>query len=225
MRVRRAFVAPLARLGPILAVGVLGCPGPDVLDDAAPREDGFALDRATVDGASPDVPELDATGLEVADGASVDLDSGESVIDSGSARVGGSLRFFGYGREAVDRVVIPLDAPPRPVDIGESDFTVELFVRMRPGDNPATGCRAVADGWIEGHGLVDRDVYGATKATTASASSTASLRSASLEAARRSVSARAPESMMTAGTTSPSRARARAVVCACSSTESARRRP
>lgn len=101
-------------------------------------------DASNVDGAIPDASRLDA-----------------AVVDATGSRLGFSLRFFGYGRDAVDRVVFPLDAPARPIDVGESDFTLEFFARMRPGDNATTGCRAENDGWIRGHALLDRDVYGA----------------------------------------------------------------
>jgi hypothetical protein len=40
------------------------------------------------------------------------------------------------------------------------DLTIELFVRMRRGDNATTGCRPENDGWIRGHVAVDRDVFG-----------------------------------------------------------------
>jgi hypothetical protein len=44
-----------------------------------------------------------------------------------------SLRFYGTGRDGVDRVMIPLDAPPRPVDVG-GDFTIEFWLKALPGD-------------------------------------------------------------------------------------------
>jgi hypothetical protein len=73
----------------------------------------------------------------------------------------GSLRFLGNPLVAGDRVEIPLDAPPRPVDVG-GDFTIELFVRAAPGSNPvAEACSAANDRWIFGNILLDRDVFGA----------------------------------------------------------------
>ncbi len=74
---------------------------------------------------------------------------------------GTSLRFEGTGTDDVDRVKIRIDGPARPADVGASDFTIEFFLRARPGDNPATPCRAGNDGWIYGHVIIDRDVYGA----------------------------------------------------------------
>lgn len=71
-----------------------------------------------------------------------------------------SLRFFGTGSDAIDRVVIALGDPPRPVDVGGS-FTLEFWMRAVLADNPATvPCSAGVDAWIEGHTLIDRDVYG-----------------------------------------------------------------
>jgi hypothetical protein len=74
-----------------------------------------------------------------------------------------SLRFFGNGVAAptLDRVVVPLDAPARPVDVGAGDFTIELFLKALPGSNGSTAsCIAANDAWIAGNILVDRDVFG-----------------------------------------------------------------
>lgn len=71
-----------------------------------------------------------------------------------------SLRFYGHGSGDVDRVKIPLDAPARPVDVG-GDFTLEFWMKATPGENGATGCVPGNDGWITGHTIFDRDVYGA----------------------------------------------------------------
>src|SRR5581483_1970624 len=82
------------------------------------------------------------------------------LLGSGLAGAG-SLRFLGTGAGDIDRVKIPLDGPPRPVDVGATDFTLEWWMKALPGDN-AVGqatCDA-ADGWITGHVLLDRDVFG-----------------------------------------------------------------
>jgi hypothetical protein len=74
-----------------------------------------------------------------------------------------SLRFFGNGVAAptLDRVVVPLDAPVRPVDVGAGDFTIELFLRALPGSNgSAVFCTAANDAWIGGNIVVDRDIFG-----------------------------------------------------------------
>jgi hypothetical protein len=69
-----------------------------------------------------------------------------------------SLRFYGAGRDGVDRVVIPLDAPPRPVDVGD-DFTIEFWLKALPGENAAPPCTPGGDTWINGNIVFDRDVY------------------------------------------------------------------
>ncbi|MCS6938596.1 MAG: LamG domain-containing protein [Roseiflexus sp.] len=69
-----------------------------------------------------------------------------------------SLRFYGTGRNGVDRVVIPLDAPPRPVDVG-GDFTIEFWIKALPGENAAAPCTPGGDNWINGNIVFDRDVY------------------------------------------------------------------
>ena len=75
-----------------------------------------------------------------------------------------SLRFHGNGFSAptVDRVVIALDAPARPVDVGSGDFTLEFWLRALPGENDddAGVCDGDNDRWIYGHIMFDRDVDG-----------------------------------------------------------------
>lgn len=70
------------------------------------------------------------------------------------------LHFDGLPLVTANRVDIALDAPPRPVDVG-GDFTLELWVRIPPGSNPAGDpCTAANDRWIYGNILIDRDVFG-----------------------------------------------------------------
>jgi hypothetical protein len=74
-----------------------------------------------------------------------------------------SLRFFGNGTAAptLDRVVIALDAPARPVDVGASDATVEFWMRALPGENTSSQtCSAEGDRWILGNIVIDRDTDG-----------------------------------------------------------------
>jgi hypothetical protein len=74
-----------------------------------------------------------------------------------------SLRFFGNGVAAptLDRVVVPLDAPARPIDVGAGDFTIELFLKAPLGSNGSTvACTAANDAWIFGNIVVDRDIFG-----------------------------------------------------------------
>jgi hypothetical protein len=70
---------------------------------------------------------------------------------------GRSLRFYGNGRDGIDRVRIPL-TPNRTVDVG-GDFTIEWWMKVA---GPLTGdsCGTAEAGWIYGNILLDRDVYG-----------------------------------------------------------------
>ena len=72
---------------------------------------------------------------------------------------GSSLHFFGTGSGDIDRVKIPLDAPPRPVDVAGA-FTLELWLKTTAGNASGT-CTAGGDNWINGNIIVDRDVFGA----------------------------------------------------------------
>lgn len=76
-----------------------------------------------------------------------------------------ALRFFGNGVDDIDRVKIRIDDPANadpgpPVDVGATDFTLELWLRAEPGDNPAA---AVSCGdnnnWIYGNIVIDRDRF------------------------------------------------------------------
>lgn len=86
-----------------------------------------------------------------------------ALILVGDLHAESSLRFYGNGVAAptFDRVVVSLDAPARPIDVGAGDFTVEFFLRAAAGSNSSTAtCAAVNDSWIEGNIVVDRDVFG-----------------------------------------------------------------
>ena len=74
-------------------------------------------------------------------------------------RAGTALRFGGTGAGGVDRVTIALTSSTT-ADVGATDFTIELWVRGRRADNPSTTCSPGDAGWIAGHIVVDRDVYG-----------------------------------------------------------------
>lgn len=45
------------------------------------------------------------------------------------------MRFFGHGTGDIDRVKIPIDAPPRPVDVS-FDFTLEFQFKAVLSENP-----------------------------------------------------------------------------------------
>ncbi len=72
---------------------------------------------------------------------------------------GTSVRFFGNGRDAIDRIVIPIDAPARPADVGATDFTVEFWIKAEPGVNRGSVTCSANDGWITGNIVFDRDIY------------------------------------------------------------------
>lgn len=79
---------------------------------------------------------------------------------AGATGGGASLRFYGNGRNDIDRVKIRLDAPARPIDVGASDFTLEFWLKALPGENGSGACVAGGDNWIYGNIVLDRDVYG-----------------------------------------------------------------
>lgn len=70
-----------------------------------------------------------------------------------------SLRFYGNGRNDIDRVKFSVDNPPTALDVGE-DFTIEFFMRAEPGENQSRSCVTGEAGWINGNIMVDRDIYG-----------------------------------------------------------------
>ncbi len=79
-----------------------------------------------------------------------------------------SLRYFGGpSQNQVDRVKIQIDEvgnnnPGPPVDVGNTDFTVELFLKAPTGSNPAGGlsCGDGSYSWINGNIFLDRNRYG-----------------------------------------------------------------
>lgn len=70
-----------------------------------------------------------------------------------------SLRFYGHGSGDIDRVKIPLDSPPRTVDVG-GDFTLEWWLKANLADNNTPSCTTGNDNWITGNVVFDRDVFG-----------------------------------------------------------------
>jgi hypothetical protein len=71
-----------------------------------------------------------------------------------------SLRLFGNGFGDIDRVKIKLDRPATPLDVA-GNFTLEFWLKAHAADNPrGAPCRTGLDGWIVGHIILDRDVYG-----------------------------------------------------------------
>jgi hypothetical protein len=79
-----------------------------------------------------------------------------------------SLRFYGHGVSApdLDRVKIRIDDPVQPadagppVDVGATDFTIELWLRATSADNTASAVSCGFDlAWINGNILIDRDRF------------------------------------------------------------------
>jgi hypothetical protein len=71
-----------------------------------------------------------------------------------------SLKFLGYGNSTqpdIDRVVIPLGNPSKPINVG-MDFTLEFWMKANPGDNLANTCNP--NEWYFGNVIIDRDVFG-----------------------------------------------------------------
>jgi hypothetical protein len=82
--------------------------------------------------------------------------AGDSIHSVTVAQESGySLRFYGHGVDDIDRVKIPLDAPPVPADVGATDFTIEWWMKADAADNTPGSC----DSWICGNIIFDRDVY------------------------------------------------------------------
>ena len=83
------------------------------------------------------------------------------LLSSPGPRSATSLRFYGTGAGGIDRVKIRIDGPPKPADVGASDFTLEWWMRPLPGENAsdAVACDT-NDGWITGNIIFDRDVFG-----------------------------------------------------------------
>ncbi len=78
---------------------------------------------------------------------------------------GYSLRFYGNGRDDIDRVKIRIDDPANnlpgpPADIGATDFTIEFWLKGTLADNPTSpiSCGANVD-WIYGNIIIDRDRF------------------------------------------------------------------
>lgn len=72
---------------------------------------------------------------------------------------GFSLRFHGNGYGDLDRIKIPID-PQVPADVGDSDFTLEWWMKVLPGENTSPACSPGGSGWFFGNTIYDRDIYG-----------------------------------------------------------------
>jgi hypothetical protein len=142
-----------------------GGPPPACLPPAAP--DDLGADLSCSDALSvADVQLAVACVLGLPLGSAIDGDGDQcpDACDAGPSS-GSSLRFFGAGVGDIDRVKIVVDdpatnAPGPPVDVGATDFTIELFLRGTLAENtgPPIVCGANVD-WIYGNIVVDRDRY------------------------------------------------------------------
>jgi hypothetical protein len=88
-----------------------------------------------------------------------------TVSNANPGASGYALRFFGNGRNDIDRVKIAVDDPSTnvpgpPVDVGATDFTVEFWVRGNRAENgaPWIGCGTNTN-WIYGNVIFDRDRF------------------------------------------------------------------
>jgi hypothetical protein len=70
-----------------------------------------------------------------------------------------SLRFYGNGENDIDRIKILVNDPPRPMDIGSTDFTLEWWMKANPGENNADSCTPGGQNWESGSHVFDRSVY------------------------------------------------------------------
>ncbi len=74
-----------------------------------------------------------------------------------------SLHFYGTGTGDIDRVKIPMSNTlgiSLPVNIGATDFTIEFWLRIVPGENASSPCTEGEDTWINGNIIFDRDIFG-----------------------------------------------------------------
>ena len=78
---------------------------------------------------------------------------------------GYSLRYYGYGYGDQDRVKVAIDDPTTidpgpPSDVGSTDFALEWWMKVPPGENPAAlpACGA-DDSWRRGNVIIDRDRF------------------------------------------------------------------
>jgi hypothetical protein len=71
-----------------------------------------------------------------------------------------ALRFYGWGFNDEGRVKIPL-TPGQTVNIGNTDFTIEFWMKATRTDNPSGTCQSGGDNWINGNILLDRDIFNA----------------------------------------------------------------
>jgi prepilin-type N-terminal cleavage/methylation domain-containing protein len=70
-----------------------------------------------------------------------------------------SLRFYGNGYGGIDRVTLPID-PATALDVGNTDITIEWWMKASAANNSSPACSSGGDNWIYGNTIIDRDIYG-----------------------------------------------------------------
>jgi hypothetical protein len=73
------------------------------------------------------------------------------------------LRFYGNGWGDFDRVKILIDDPQNgslPADIGNTDFTIEWWMKVPPLEDISPACTPGDDHWMDGNVILDRDIVG-----------------------------------------------------------------
>jgi hypothetical protein len=74
-----------------------------------------------------------------------------------------NLRFYGNGWGDFDRVKILIDDPQNgslPADVGDTDFTIEFWMKALTSENTGSVCTTAGDAWMNGDVILDRDVPG-----------------------------------------------------------------
>ena len=83
-----------------------------------------------------------------------------SIEKKVTASSGTSIRFYGNGENDIDRIKILLASPEKPINVGDN-ITIEFWIKASQSDNPdSDNCNNTNDAWINGHTIIDRDVYG-----------------------------------------------------------------
>jgi hypothetical protein len=70
-----------------------------------------------------------------------------------------ALRLYGWGFGDTGRVKIPL-TPSQSINLGDTDFTIEFWMKATRAENGSGTCTAGNDTWISGNILLDRDIFG-----------------------------------------------------------------
>jgi hypothetical protein len=183
-----ALTGPTGTSAPYAPLGLTASPlGSNRIDlrwgDTAINETGFQVERKPAVGGAWGL--LGATGsdtrnysdttvtpgtaylyrVRAINGAGNSTYSNEATATAGAGSY--SMRFHGNGVNApgLDRVRIAIDDPANslpgpPADIGETDFTIEFWMKGRAADNPAAAVSCGANqNWIYGNIIIDRDRY------------------------------------------------------------------